>query len=208
MSSRRSRMDIQSEDKFQIFHCNDHFYQYINQAIDEKNINEEAVIKVLKEYTNNKYIQMNGYLRKGDYTMDYRSGITSIFLLGLPMMLYLNNLASIKSLYLGLQGKIKIKNLTNINEGTIVYRGIKIKPPSSLKVGDQFYLAEFVSTSLDINVAKGMGQYIFVITLYGKGFKGVDKLSYYPGEKEVLINAYSKFKITKISGNYYYMDRY
>ena len=53
-----------------------------------------------------------------------------------------------------------------------------------------------------------MGQYIFIITLYGKGFKGVDKLSYYPGEKEVLINAYSKFKITKISGNYYYMDRY
>ena len=208
MSSGRSRLDIQSEDKFQIFYYNDHFYQYINQAIDEKDINEEAATKVLKEYTNDKYIQMNGYLRKGDYSMDYQSGIASIFLLGLPKILYFINLASIKSLYLGLQGKIKIKNLTNINEGTIVYRGIKIKPPSSLKVGDQFYLAEFVSTSLDINVAKSMGQYIFIITLYGKGCKGVDKLSYYPSEKEVLINAYSKFKITKISGNYYYMDRY
>ena len=141
MSSGRSRLDIQSEDKFQIFYYNDHFYQYINQAIDEKDINEEAATKVLKDYTNDKYIQMNGYLRKGDYSMDYQSGIASIFLLGLPKILYFINLASIKSLYLGLQGKIKIKNLTNINEGTIVYRGIKIKPPSSLKVGDQFYLS-------------------------------------------------------------------
>ncbi len=208
MSSRRSRMDIQSEDKIIIFHCDDHFYQYINKAIDEKDINEEKVIKVLREYTNEKYIQMNGYLRKGNYFMDSQSGIASIFLLGLPMIIYLDNLASIKSLYLGLQDKIYIKDLINIKEGTVVYRGVKTKPPSSWKVGYQFYFAEFVSTSLDINKAKEFGPYIFVISLYGKGFKGVEKLSYYPSEKEILINAYSKFKITNISGNYYYMDRY
>ena len=49
MSSGRSRLDIQSENKFQIFYYNDHFYQYINQAIDEKDINEETATKVLKE---------------------------------------------------------------------------------------------------------------------------------------------------------------
>ena len=48
MSSGRSRLDIQSEDKFQIFYYNAHFYQYINQAIDEKDINEETATKSFK----------------------------------------------------------------------------------------------------------------------------------------------------------------
>ena len=69
------------------------------------------------------------------------------------------------------------------------------------------YLVLFISTSLSESVAKNFGNYIFVITLYGKGFKGVEKVSYYPNEKEVLIEAYSKFRITDIRGNYYYMDK-
>ena len=55
-----------------------------------------------------------------------------------------------------------------------------------------------MSTSLDINIAKKFGK------IYGKGFKGIEKLSFYTSEKEVLLCAYSKFKITKINGNYYF----
>ena len=147
-------------------------------------------------------------VREGDYSPKTESGIASIFLFGLPMMLHLFLLAEIKTLYYGLLDKINVRNLINIKEGTVVYRGIKTKPPSSWKVGDTFYFPEFVSTSLNKNIAKSFGNYIFIITLYGKGFKGIKKISELPFEDEVLICAYSKFKITKISGNYYYMDKY
>ncbi len=208
MSKQRSRMDIQSESKLIFFHSNEHFFDYINKIGYEKDMNEKEFVSILKEYTNEKFIQINGYLREGDYSPKTESGIASIFLFGLPMMLHLFLLAEIKTLYYGLLDKINVRNLINIKEGTVVYRGIKTKPPSSWKVGDTFYFPEFVSTSLNKNIAKSFGNYIFIITLYGKGFKGIKKISELPFEDEVLICAYSKFKITKISGNYYYMDKY
>ena len=183
-------------------------FHYINKIGNEENVNKKEFIIILKEYTNEKYIEMNGYLRKGDYSMDHKLGIASLFVLGLHMMLYLKTLAEIKQLYFGLQNKINVRIVINIKEGTVVYIGIKKQPPSSWKVGDIFYFPEFISTSLDINISKNFGKFIFVITIYGKGFKGIEKLSDYPSEKEVLLCAYSKFKISKINGNYYYMEQY
>ena len=71
-------------------------FHYINKVENEENVNEKKFIIILKEYTNEKYIEMNGYLRKGDYSMDQKLGIASLFLLGLPMMLYLKTLAENK----------------------------------------------------------------------------------------------------------------
>ena len=97
---------------------------------------------------------------------------------------------------------------TNIPENTVVYRGINTRIPSNWKVGDSFYFPGFISTSLSKEVAKNFGNYILVITLHGKGYKGVERISYYPNEKEVLICPYSRYVISKISGNYCYLDRY
>ena len=43
--------------------------------------------------------------------------------------------------------------------------------------------------------------------MYGKGFKGVENVSFYPGEREVLIEPYFKFRITKVTDYYFYMDK-
>lgn len=116
----------------------------------------------------------------------------------------------INSLYFSLIGAapFKIKEFDDIPRYTKVYRGNQKKPPSYWKVGDEFFFDEFISTSLDKNIAKSFGNYIFVITLNGTGYKGIERLSYFENEKEVLIAAYSKFKITGIDGNYYYMDQF
>lgn len=205
MSKSNSRMNIQSNYDFQTYNSNKHFFNYI---IDDgtDGIKEEDIKNALVGYTGENYKQINQYLRKGEYHMNPFDGIASIFLLGIPIMLYKAHLLTIKSIYYGLSERIKVKELDNISQGTIVYKGVNKKPPSCWKVGDSFYFPEFVSTSLDLNVAKEFGDYIFVIKLNGKGFKGVERLSIYPNEKEVLINAYSKFKITKIDGKYYHFN--
>ena len=50
-------------------------------------MNEKEFIRIIKEYTNEKYIEMNGYLRKDDYSMDHKLGLASLFLFGLPIMI-------------------------------------------------------------------------------------------------------------------------
>ena len=114
----------------------------------------------------------------------------------------------IKSLVFALFGIINIKELDDIPQNTVVYRGINTKIPSYWKAGDVIYFPGFISTSLSKEVAESFGSYILVITLHGKGFKGVERLSYYPNEREVLIAPYSKYVISKIIGNYCYLDRY
>ena len=37
----------------------------------------------------------------------------------------------------------------------MVYRGVRVKIPNNIGVGSKFYFQEFLSTSKDINVAKG-----------------------------------------------------
>ena len=111
----------------------------------------------------------------------------------------------INNLCAALEGAIYMKDLIDIKPGTTVYRGLNVKP--SFTIGQEFYFWEFISTSLSQVVAENFGKFIFVITLYGRGFKGVENVSVFPGEKEVLIEPYSKFRITDIDGNYYYMDK-
>lgn len=208
MSRPRSRMNIQASDDYKIFYSNKSFIRYMHQPFGGRNVSENYALAVLKDYTNEAYIQINGFLRKGNYDNDRIKGYYNtkekytILVLGDPVR---KNHERINNLLAALEDRIYIKDLINIEPGTVVYRGVVKKPPFT--IGQEFYFPEFISTSLSESVAENFGNYIFVITLNGKGFKGVEKISCYPDEKEVLIEAYSKFRITDIKGNYYYMEK-
>ena len=201
-------MDIQASEDYKIFYSNEQFIRYMHQPGSGHNVSQSNALSVLKDYTNEAYIQINGFLRKGNYDKDRIKGYynkkdkITIFVLGDPVRI---NHERINNLLCALEDVIYVKDLINIEQGTVVYRGVVKKPP--FKIGQEFYFPEFISTSLSQSVSENFGNYIFVITLNGKGFKGVEKISYYPNEKEVLIEAYSKFRIKDIKGNYYYMDK-
>ena len=104
---------------------------------------------------------------------------------------------------------------SNVSNGTIVYRGISVPAPSNWKVGSRFYFGEFISTSLDINVAKrfAMGETLLVITIKNNGTPGrnnycryVEDITQYKGEEEIIITAFCIFTIKKIDGKTYYLD--
>ncbi len=235
----RSRMDIQSDYDYKVFNTKNYFKSYLNQSLNVPRgypncgkcimAPESETLSILKDYTNKLYIDVNTYLRNGDYRAkvprpyidtkleNLGNGeavltVTSFVLnheLSILNAFYMMH-KKISSLYFSLIGAapFKIKEFDDIPRYTTVYRGNKNKPPFYWKVGDEFFFAEFVSTSLDMNIAKSFGDYIFVITLNGTGYKGIERLSYYENEKEVLIAAYSKFKIKNIDGNYYFMDQF
>ena len=231
-------MDIQSRNTFKTFNSKNYFKSYLDQTLNVKpkypaygkcSMGTYSVtLSILKEYTGNSYEEINTFLRNGDYRIKWPSGPPAeikvknkgngiLEITSTPTKPFIEAGRSfakihekISSLFFSLLGAApyEIKELDDIPQYTKVYRGVTIKPPSTWKVGDEFYFAEFISTSLDKKVAEVFGTYIFIITLKGKGYKGVERLSYFPHEKEVIIAAYSKFKITKIDGNYYYMDQF
>lgn len=209
MSRQRSRMEIQSNEDYKIFYSNEQFMRFMHQLPGgATKLNEKFALEVLKDYTNEAYIQINGFLRKGNYEKDKIQGWYNkekkqyLLIMGDPVR---QTHERINNLLCALNDDLYIKDLIDIKPGTVVYRGVVKKPP--FKIGQEFYFPEFVSTSLSESVAENFGNYIFVITLYGKGYKGVEKVSYYPGEKEVLIESWAKYRITDIRGNYYYMDK-
>jgi len=99
------------------------------------------------------------------------------------------------------------ENNQNVDNNTLVYRGVNVKIPNSIGVGSKFYFSEFLSTSKDINVAKnfaGNGTIIY-ITILNNGINGkkiycrdVESISTYPLEKEIIITSYCYYRVTKI----------
>ena len=149
---------------------------------------------VINRYTGYEYWYLNNYLRE-----DKVEGFSE---------------KQLKSWAYCLHSSLQFRT-SNVKNGTVVYRGISVAAPKDWKVGKRFYFGEFISTSLDINVAKkfSKGVTLLVITLNNNGVNGrnnycryVEDISKYSGEKEVLITAFCIFKITKIDGNTYYMD--
>ena len=224
----RTRLEIQSKESLKTYNSCDNFIKYMNYK--DVTVNISYIYQVLKEYTNQNYIAINNVLREGDFKYHYPKikfgnwniknnndssfninfKLSNAFLneAGITLSIYWTYHKMIKSLVYALFGGIYIKELDDIPENTVVYRGINTEIPSYWKAGDIIYLPGFISTSLSKEVAESFGTYIFVITLHGKGYKGVERLSYYPNEREVLIAPYSKYVISKISGNYCYLDRY
>ena len=149
---------------------------------------------VIKRYTGYEYWYLNNFLREGKV-----EGFSE---------------KELKSWAYCLHSSLQFRT-SNVNNGTIVYRGVSLPAPKDWKVGKKFYFGEFISTSLDINVAKNFscGETLMVITIKNNGTgkrnnycRYVEDITNYPGEKEVLITAFCIFKITKIDGKTYYLD--
>ena len=149
---------------------------------------------VINRYTGYEYWYLNNFLREGKV-----EGFSE---------------KQLKSWAYCLHSSLQFRT-SNVKNGTVVYRGISISAPKDWKVGKRFYFGEFISTSLDIDVAKrfSSGVTLLVITLNNNGVNGrnnycryVEDITQYKGEEEIIITAFCIFKITKIDGNIYYLD--
>ena len=149
---------------------------------------------VINKYTGNDYWKLNNYLRYGKV-----SGFSE---------------DELKSWAYCLHSSLQYRT-SNVSNGTRVYRGVKLSPPSDWKIGKKFYFGEFVSTSTDEDVAESFsdGGTLMEIKIKNNGTNGrnnycryVGDISDYSDEEEVLITAFCIFKITDIEGNYYYLD--
>lgn len=149
---------------------------------------------VIRQYTGDDYWCLNAYLRDGS-VMKFSE-------------------KELRSWAYCLHSSLQFRT-SNVPNGTVVYRGISLPAPSNWKVGSRFYFGEFISTTLDINVAKGFakGGTLLVITIKNNGTEGrnnycryIEDITQYPGEEEIIITAFCIYTITKIDGNVYYMD--
>ena len=147
---------------------------------------------VINKYSGNDYWKLNNYLRIGEV-----SGFTE---------------SELKSWAYCLHSSLQYRT-SNVSNGTKVYRGVTLSPPSDWKVGKRFYFGEFVSTSLNEEIAEDFakGGPIMIIKIKNNGngrnnyCRDISDISEYD-EEEVLITAFCIFKITDIEGNYYYLD--
>ena len=99
------------------------------------------------------------------------------------------------------------ENDSNVQNGTLLYRGVCFRLPNTIGVGSKFYFPEFLSTSRDINIAQeiaGNGTLMY-ITVQNNGINGqknycrdIEYISDYPFQREILFTSYCQFRVTKI----------
>ena len=101
----------------------------------------------------------------------------------------------------------EIKNIHNIKDGTIVYRGFTYRFPSEIGIGSKFYLKEFFFTSQREKDAGRFSQNgtLLAITILNNGTNGFPnyccdpvEFSEYKYEKEVIITSHCGFIVTNI----------
>jgi len=99
------------------------------------------------------------------------------------------------------------QNINNVQNGTLVYRGVCFKLPNDIGVGQKFYFPEFLSTSTDIKIAQDIANNgtLMYISIQNNGVNGkkiycrnIEYISDYPFQKEILFTAYCQFRITNI----------
>ena len=149
----------------------------------------------MRFYSSNYYSYLNNYLRS-EKSFNENNGVINK-----------NQLISwIYCLQLALRRNKNVKN--NI----IVYRGIsRFKFPKNVKKGVEFYFREFISTSLNKDVALGFiggNGTILTINIINNGYNGypnycynIKDISMYPGEDEILISSHCCFEINEINRN-------
>ena len=111
-----------------------------------------------------------------------------------------------------------LKNKMNVQNGTVVYRGMSNKFDESINVGSQFYFSGFVSTSTSKKEAhrfrksrlkefRGEGKGTFMtITIQNNGTDekhpnyclNIEDISLSPKQKEILICSHCYFQVTNI----------
>ena len=144
---------------------------------------------VLRFYTSDNYIYLNNYLR--DKIVDKFTE------------------KQIQSFAYCLQ--LALSRNKGVKENTIVYRGIKkFKFPEEYVKGSKFYFKEFISTSANMNVAKGFlnddgtnnGNILEIklknINDHSNYCYDVQKISCFPKEEEILISSHCYFIIEEI----------
>ena len=137
---------------------------------------------VLKSYTSSSFI--NNYLRNNQKDLPEKE---------------------LKS-YVWCLHKAISQNNQNVQNDIVVYRGVSVKIPNNIGVGTRFYFPEFLSTSKDINVAKGFAGSgtLMYISIHNNGINGmnycrdVESISHYPSEKEIIFTSHCYFIVTKI----------
>ena len=141
---------------------------------------------VISLYTSHYFIEINSYLREGK--LMEKGELTE---------------NQIKSWIWCLNSALRNKK-SNIKNGTYLYRGVSKKFPDNLGVGYKFIFPEFISSSIDLNIAKnfGCGGTLFKIRIEKNLSPNfycyyVDDISQVKGEKEVLITFGCSFQITK-----------
>ena len=200
---RRTRLRVQSKESIVTTQYFTDDYRVIIKERDKSfyeknNLPDKDNFKyVIKKYTGDDYSFLNNYLKTGQVEKFSKKDL--------------------KSWAYCLHSSLQFRT-SNVKNGTIVYRGVSLPAPKDWKVGKKFYFPQFISTSLDENIAINFscGETLMIITIKNNGIEGrnnycryiEDDECEYPEleEKEVLITAFCIFKITKIEGKTYYLD--
>jgi hypothetical protein len=85
-----------------------------------------------------------------------------------------------------------------------VYRGIQMDDAAAAAyaTGTQFTWPQFVSTSKDIDVARGFGNWVFVIVISASGLAhSIEHMTACPGEEEVLVAPCACFEVKELTQN-------
>ena len=105
--------------------------------------------------------------------------------------------------------QLALQRNKNVLDNIIVYRGIRgFKFRKDIKKGSEFYFREFISTSLDKNVAKdflGGNGTLMTIKIKNNGSNGypnycynIKDISLFPHEDEILISSHCCFEVNDI----------
>ena len=157
---------------------------FLSKNNSKKFNNDDFVINL---YTSNDYRYINNYLREGQ--LDINSKYTE---------------EEIKSWAWCLH-KTLTSRISNVQNGSIFYRGVSRKFPNGLGKGSKFIFSEFISVSEDKNVAlsfAGNGT-LFYVRIENNDNPNyycynIYQVSQYQSEKEILITSNCTFHITNI----------
>ena len=152
---------------------------------------------------NTQYYALKKYINEN---MDYR--ILNTYLIHKEIIVKKYSEAELKSWICCLHNEIK--NNDNVKDGTIVYRSLSnIKFPSEIGIGSKFYLREFVSTSLNKNIAEAFSKQngtLLTIIILNNGTNcfpnyccNTQEFSPYKNEEEVIITTHCSFMVTDIA---------
>ena len=146
---------------------------------------DDFVINLYTKEVGQKYKELNNYLKEGKL---------------LPNPFYTEK--EIKSWAWCLFNAIN-KKKSNVPNGAICYRGISKEFPQNLGVGSKFIFSEFVSTTIDKEVAKDFsgGKTLIEIRIENNNIPNyycyyIVNISEFPDEKEILIVCNCIFQIT------------
>ena len=113
------------------------YFQMLNKKdesyFNKNNSNRSNYDFILSSYTGSGAGRVNHYLRNNKNT-------------------FLDN--ELNS-YIWCLHKAITENIVNVQNNTVVYRGVKAKIPHNIGIGAKFYFPVFLSSSRDFNIARG-----------------------------------------------------